>query len=67
MSDPDLQLRDVKTQYMIRNLESHSVQFNILAKTVTGDLINVELQIYKEDYLEYYHLQKGYMHSFGVI
>ena len=48
MQEPDLQLRDVKTQYVIRNLESHSVQLDILAETVAGDLINVELQMYKE-------------------
>lgn len=48
MQKPDLQLRDVKTQYVIRNLESHSVQLDILAEAVAGDLINVELQMYKE-------------------
>lgn len=48
MQDPGLQLKDVKTQYVIRNLISHSVQLDILAETVAGGLINVELQMYKE-------------------
>ena len=49
MRNPNLQLKDVKTQYVIRNLEGHSVQLDILAEELTGSLINVELQMYKEE------------------
>lgn len=48
MQDFGLRLKDVKTQYVIRNLESHSVQLDILAETVTGDIICTELQMYSE-------------------
>ena len=48
MQNPDLRLKDVKTQYTIRNLERHSAQLDILAEAVNGSLINVELQMYKE-------------------
>lgn len=48
MQDPELRLKNVKTQYVIRNLEHHSVQLDILTETVNGSLINVELQMYRE-------------------
>ena len=48
MQKPDLILRNVKTQYVIRNLESHSVQLDILAEEINGSLISIELQMYKE-------------------
>lgn len=41
-------LRNVKTQYVIRNLETHSVELDILAEEASGDLINIELQMYRE-------------------
>ena len=41
-------LRNVKTQYVIRNLENHSVELDILAEEISGNLINVELQMYKD-------------------
>ncbi|MDE6214529.1 MAG: PD-(D/E)XK nuclease family transposase [Lachnospiraceae bacterium] len=41
-------LKSVKTQYTIRNLENHSVELDILAEEISGNLINVELQMYKE-------------------
>ena len=48
MQDYGLRLKDVKTQYVIRNLESHSVQLDILAEEITGDIICIELQMYSE-------------------
>ncbi len=41
-------LRNVKTQYVIRNFENHSVELDILAEEISGNLINVELQMYQE-------------------
>lgn len=49
MQKPDILLRNVKTQYVIRNLESHSVQLDILAEEISGNMINIELQMYQED------------------
>lgn len=46
---PDMLLTSVKTQYVIRHLESHSVQLDILAEEAGGGIVNVELQMYKED------------------
>ena len=48
LRDEHLVLKDVKTQYVIRNLENHSVELDILAEEISGNLINVELQMYKE-------------------
>ena len=48
LQDKHLVLRNVKTQYVIRNLENHSVELDILAEEISGNLINVELQMYKE-------------------
>ena len=48
LQDEHLALKSVKTQYVIRNLENHSVELDILAEEISGNLINVELQMYKE-------------------
>lgn len=48
LRDEDIILKNVKTQYVIRNLENHSVELDILAEETSGNLINVELQMYKE-------------------
>ncbi len=48
LKDEHIALRNVKTQYVIRNLENHSVELDILAEEIFGNLINVELQMYKE-------------------
>ena len=48
LQDEDIVLKSVKTQYVIRNLENHSVELDILAEEISGSLINVELQMYKE-------------------
>lgn len=43
-----LVLRSVKSQYVIRNLEKHSIELDILAEDVCGSFINVEIQMYRE-------------------
>ena len=48
LKDEHIALRNVKKQYVIRNLENHSVELDILAEEIFGNLINVELQMYKE-------------------
>ena len=48
LQDEAIVLKSVKTQYVIRNLENHSVELDILAEEISGNLINVELQMYKE-------------------
>lgn len=49
MQDSGLRLKDVKTQYVIRNLETHSVQLDIMAEEIYGSLVNIELQMYDEE------------------
>lgn len=49
MQKPGLRLKSVRTQYVIRNLQSHSVQLDFLAEEDIGNMINVELQMYSED------------------
>lgn len=41
-------LRSVKSQYVIRNLENHSVELDILAEDVYGNFIDIEIQMYRE-------------------
>ena len=48
MQDAGIRLKAVKTQYVIRNLVGHSVQFDVLAEEITGDMIGIELQMYSE-------------------
>ena len=48
LQNENIILKDVKTQYVIRNLENHSVELDILAEEISGNLINVELQMYRE-------------------
>ena len=48
LQDEDIVLKSVKTQYVIRNLENHSVELDILAEEISGNIISVELQMYKE-------------------
>ena len=48
MQKPGLRLKSVRTQYVIRNLQSHSVQLDFLAEEDIGNMINVELQMYSE-------------------
>ncbi len=48
LQDESIVLKNVQTQYVIRNLITHSVELDILAEEISGNLINVELQMYKE-------------------
>ena len=48
LRDEGIVLKSVKTQYVIRNLGTHSVELDILAEEISGNLINVELQMYTE-------------------
>lgn len=41
-------LHSVKTQYVIRNLETHSMELDILAEDIQGNYINIEIQMYRE-------------------
>lgn len=48
LQNKGITLKNVKTQYTIRNFENHSVELDILAEEASGNLINVELQMYEE-------------------
>ena len=48
LHDEKIVIRNVQTQYTIRNLKKHSVELDILAEDTVGNLINTELQMYKE-------------------
>ena len=48
LQDEDIVLKSAKTQYVIRNLANHSVELDILAEEISGNIISVELQMYKE-------------------
>lgn len=41
-------LQSVRTQYVIRNLETHSMELDILAERDNGDVICIEIQMYEE-------------------
>lgn len=41
-------LQSVRTQYVIRNLETHSMELDILAERDNGDVIGIEIQMYEE-------------------
>ena len=43
-----IMLEDVRTQYIIRNLETHSMELDILAERNNGDMIGIEIQMYEE-------------------
>ena len=48
MQDRAIVLEDVRTQYVIRNLETHSMELDILAERDSGDVIGIEIQMYEE-------------------
>ena len=48
MQDQSVILQNVRTQYVIRNLETHSIELDILAERDIGDMIGIELQMYEE-------------------
>ena len=41
-------LQSVRTQYVIRNLETHSMELDILAERDSGDMVGIEIQMYEE-------------------
>ena len=41
-------LQNVRTQYVIRNLETHSMELDILAERDSGDIVGIEIQMYEE-------------------
>ena len=48
LRDQSVMLRSVRTQYVIRNLETHSIELDILAERDSGDVIGIEIQMYEE-------------------
>lgn len=48
LQDDSVILQNVKTQYVIRNMENHSMELDILAEKADGELVAIELQMYKE-------------------
>ena len=41
-------MQNVRTQYVIRNLETHSMELDILAERNNGDMVGIEIQMYTE-------------------
>ena len=48
LRDSSVILQNVRTQYAIRNLETHSMELDILAERNNGDVVGVEIQMYAE-------------------
>lgn len=48
LQDQSVVLKSVRTQYVIRSLETHSIELDILAERDNGDIIGIELQMYSE-------------------
>ena len=48
MRDQTVVLQSVRTQYVIRNLETHSMELDILAERDSGDMVGIEIQMYEE-------------------
>ena len=48
LQDDSVILQNAKTQYVIRNMENHSMELDILAEKADGGLVAIELQMYKE-------------------
>ena len=49
LQDQSVVLQSVKTQYVIRNLETHSMELDILAERNNGNVIGIEIQMYGEE------------------
>ena len=39
---------DMTSQYVIRNLENHSVELDIFAEGANGEMVGIEIQMYEE-------------------
>ena len=48
LRDSSVILQNVRTQYVIRNLETHSMELDILAERDSGDIVGIEIQMYEE-------------------
>ena len=48
LRDQSIMIQSVRTQYVIRNLETHSMELDILAEGDNGDIVGVEIQMYIE-------------------
>lgn len=48
LQNDKIMLRNVKSQYVIRNLRKHSVELDIFAEDILGNFISIEIQMYKE-------------------
>ena len=48
LRDQSIVLQSVRTQYVIRNLEMHSRELDILAERNNGDMVGIEIQMYEE-------------------
>ena len=48
LRDQSVVLKSVRTQYVIRNLATHSLELDILAERDNGDMVGIELQMYEE-------------------
>lgn len=48
LQDRSVMLQSVRTQYVIRNLENHSVELDILAERLDGEMVGIEIQMYAE-------------------
>ena len=48
MRDQSVVLKNVRTQYVIRNLETHSMELDILAERDNGDIVGIDIQMYSE-------------------
>ena len=48
LRDQSVVLQNVRTQYVIRNLETHSMELDIFAERNNGDMVGIELQMYEE-------------------
>ena len=49
LRDQSIVLQSVRTQYVIRNLETHSMELDILAERDSGDMVGIEIQMYDEE------------------
>ena len=48
LRDRTVALKSVRTQYAIRNLETHSMELDIMAERKGGGVVGIEIQMYEE-------------------
>ena len=48
LRDRSIMIQNVRTQYVIRSLETHSMELDILAERSNGDVVGIEIQMYEE-------------------